>query len=46
MSRLSSELESELPSRCSHGGIPSAYPRVGLLGVHFLWGTSDKFFCI
>ena len=41
VSRLGSELESELPSCDSHGDILPPDSRVGLLGVHFHWGTSE-----
>src|SRR5487761_2209406 len=41
MRSLSPELQRELPPGCSHGDILPAGSRVGLLGVYFLWGTSE-----
>jgi hypothetical protein len=41
MCRFSSELQREFSSGYSHGDILPSDPRVGLLGVYFLWGTSE-----
>ena len=40
MCRFSSELQREFSSGYSHGDILPSDPRVGLLGVYFLWGAS------